>query len=211
MNNWWVRMEESFDIMPSRQRGLLVLAGFLLVSLPILSYVILPTWEESQTLKADSYRIESQLKQLSQLESELQAELSKDINAPLRIEIEELERRLALRENQFEENELLLAVEQRKAFLRGVLQYSDDLSMEKLEANAPTAVFEAGTITLYQHAVQAQFSGGFFEVVEFIDRLKAEYPAVRWASFNYQVNEYPTATVTIVWYLLSTDKEFISA
>ncbi|MDV6315937.1 Type II secretory pathway component [Idiomarina sp. HP20-50] len=211
MTNWWARIEDSFDVMPSRQRSLLVLAGFLLLSLPLVSYVILPTLEESQNLKADNQRIQSQLEQLSNLESELQAQLNEDINAPLKVVINELERRLALRENRFSENDLLLAVAQRKAFLRGVLKYSDELAMEKLEAKVPTAVFETGTITLYQHAVQAQFSGGFFEVLEFVDVLKAQYPTVHWASFSYQVNEYPTATVTIVWYLLSTDKEFISA
>lgn len=211
MSKRWAQIGENFDNMPSRQRSLLVLAAFLLLSLPLFSYVIMPTWEESETLKADNQRIRSQLEQLNQLESELQAKLREDINGPLRMEIEELERRLALRENQFSDNDLLLAVDQRKAFLKGVLQQSGELSLEKLEAEVPIAIFETGTITLYQHAVQAQFSGGFFEVLEFITRLKAEYPAVRWASFSYQVNEYPTATVTIVWYLLSTDKEFISA
>lgn len=211
MSHWWTQMGEGFDSMPSRQRSLLVLAAFLLLSLPLFSYVIMPAWEESNTLKADNQRIASQLEQLNQIESELQATLREDINGPLRIEIKELERRLALRENQFSDNDLLLAVAQRKAFLRGVLKQSDELSMEKLEAEVPTAVFKTGTITLYQHAVQAQFSGEFFEIVEFVDRLKTEYPAVRWASFSYQVNAYPTATVTIVWYLLSTDKEFISA
>lgn len=211
MSERWAQIGERFDSMPSRQRSLLVLAVFLLLSLPLFSYVITPAWEDSKALKADNQRIASQLEQLDELKSELQATLREDINGPLRVEIRELERQLALRENEFSDNGLLLAVEQRKAFLRGVLQQSDELSLEKLEAEVPTAVFETGTITLYQHAVKAQFAGGFFEVVEFIDRLKAEYPAVRWASLSYEVNEYPTATVTIVWYLLSTDKEFISA
>ncbi|RUO71958.1 Type II secretory pathway component [Idiomarina ramblicola] len=211
MNNWWLRIQETFDSMPGRQRALMALAGFLIVTLPLISYVIVPTLEENKSLTADNRRIESQIEQLKQLKQELQTQLDKDINAPVKAEIAQLEQRLARAKGGFSDNSVLLPVKQRKQFLHGVLRHSSELGMESLEAKEPTIVFETGSIKLYQHAVQAEFTGRFFAISAFVDTLQKEYPNVQWARFDYKVNNHPTATVTIVWYLLSTDKEFISA
>ncbi|MCA1768294.1 MAG: Type II secretory pathway component [Idiomarina sp.] len=211
MSNWWLRIQDNFDAMPGRQRALLALAGFLIITLPLISYVVLPTLEENKRLTADNQRIASQIDQLKQLRQELQTQLSKDINAPVKAEIEQLEQRLMQTKGGFSDNSVLLAVKQRKQFLHGVLRHSSELAMENLEAKEPSVIFESGSIKLYQHAVQAEFSGRFFTVLKFVETLQKEYPNVQWARFDYKVNNYPNATVTIVWYLLSTDKEFISA
>lgn len=211
MKDWWLRIQDTFNAMPTRQRTLIVLAGVLLVTLPLVSYVVMPTLKESKVLTAENQRIESQLEQLKQLEQDLQTQLSKDINAPVKAEIKQLEQRLADVKGQLSDSTVLLPSAQRKQFLQGVLQYGSELEMESLETKEPSVVFETGSIKLYQHAVQAEFTGGFFAISDFVDRLQKEYPSVQWAHFDYQVKSYPTATVTIVWYLLSTDKEFISA
>lgn len=211
MNNWWLRAQETYNPMPGRQRALIALAGFLIITLPLVSYIILPTLEQSKVLATDNLRIAAQLEQSRELEQELQAQLATDINAPVRAEIKQLEQRLAQAKGDFSESTVLLPAQQRKEFLHGVLQHASELEMESLEAKEPTVVFETGSIKLYQHGVQAEFTGGFFDITEFVDTLQKEYPNVQWARFDYQVSDYPTAKVTIVWYLLSTDKEFISA
>ena len=211
MNNWWLRIQDAFNAMPSRQRALMALAGFLIITLPLISYVIVPTLDENKRLTADNHRIASQIEQQKQLRQDLQTQLGQDINAPIKAENEQLEQRLMQTKSSFSGSSVLLPVKQRKEFLHSVLRYSSELEMENLEAKEPTVVFETGSIKLYQHAVQAEFSGRFFAVSEFVETLQKEYPNVQWASFDYKVNNYPAATVTIVWYLLSTDKEFISA
>ncbi|WP_287818117.1 Type II secretory pathway component [Idiomarina sp.] len=211
MMNWWLNLQENFDAMPARQRALMALAAFLVVTLPLISYLIVPTVEENKSTQADNRRIESQLEQLKQLQQELRTQLSKDVNAPVKAEIKQLQQRLVVAKEDFSGNTVLLPADQRKQFLQGVLRHASELEMQSLEAQEPSVVFETGSIKLYQHAIQAEFSGRFFAVSEFVDKLQTEYPSVRWANFEYQVTNYPTATVTIVWYLLSTDKEFISA
>lgn len=68
MNNWWLRAQETFNSMPGRQRALLSLAGFLIITLPLMSYVIFPTLEQNKILSADNHRIASQIEQSEQLE-----------------------------------------------------------------------------------------------------------------------------------------------
>lgn len=211
MNNWWLRAQEAFNSMPGRQRALLSLTGFLMITLPLMSYVIFPTLEQNKILSADNHRIASQIEQSRQLAQDLQAQLVTDIDAPLRAEIKQLKQRLAQAKGNFSESQVLLPAQQRKQFLNSVLRHASELGMDSLEAKEPTVVFETGSIKLYQHAVQVEFTGRFFAVSDFVDTLQKEYPNVQWARFDYQVGDYPTAKVTIVWYLLSTDKEFISA
>ncbi|MCK7458957.1 Type II secretory pathway component [Idiomarina aminovorans] len=211
MNNGWLRAQETFNAMPGRQRALLSLASFLMITLPLMSYVISPTLEQSKALSVENTRIASQIEQSEQLEQDVQAQLANDIDAPLRAEIKQLKQRLAQAKGDFSQSQVLLPAQQRKQFLKSVLRFASELGMDSLEAKEPTVVFETGSIKLYQHAVQAEFTGRFFAISDFVDTLQKEYPNVQWARFDYQVGDYPTATVTIVWYLLSTDKEFISA
>lgn len=206
----WQQFEDNFGALPRRQRVMIAVAAILIIVLPMLSYVIMPDLGNASTLTSDNQRLSQQIEQVNDAVEELKAELGDDINEPLRQEIKQLQVTANRAQQSIESSEALQDVSQRKAFLNTVLNTSQSLKMQSLTAKEPRKVFETGSITLYEHAVEATFAGTYFETLAFVEELQSKHPNVIWAHFDYQVQSYPQGQVTLEWHLLSTDKEFIS-
>ncbi|WP_075185703.1 hypothetical protein [Teredinibacter haidensis] len=65
---------------------------------------------------------------------------------------------------------------------------------------------EERIIGVYKHAVQITLEGGYFSVVNYLQKLESLPWKLYWDFIEYDVKQYPKATVTIEVYTLSTDK-----
>lgn len=208
--NRWQHLEENFGVLPARQRVMIAAAAVLLIVLPMLSYVIMPDLESATALSSENERLNQQIEQVNSAVDELKGEFDEDINEPLRQEIKQLQVSASNARQSVENSATLQEVSQRRAFLNSVLNTSDALEIQSLTAKEPRKVFETGSIALYEHAVEAVFTGTYFDVLAFVRVLQSQHPNVIWAHFDYQVKRYPQGQITLEWHLLSTDKEFIS-
>ena len=62
---------------------------------------------------------------------------------------------------------------------------------------------------LYQHGVKLALQGGYFPIMQFLEKIEQSGWQFYWQGFEYQVSEYPTATLELEVYTLSTSEAFI--
>jgi len=67
-------------------------------------------------------------------------------------------------------------------------------------------IAEERIIGVYKHSVRITLKGQYFFVVDYLKRLESLSWRFYWEFIDYEVEVYPTATVTLEVYTLSTDK-----
>lgn len=205
----WHQWAEKFAELPRERRLLISVAVWLLITLPLLSYQILPVYDQHQRNQQQRASVKQQLAQQQQAIDVLQQQLQEDINQPLRQQISRKASRLtSLKE--VSDAYTLLNKSERQRFLESSLQYPDALQLVALASQSPQPIeAEDSTVSLYRHEVTATYRGNFTELRLFFKQLRELHPQVQWHRFHYQVLDYPQAEVDIVWQLLSVDKEII--
>ena len=205
----WQQLAEQFSALKRERRVLIALAVWIILTLPLLSYQVLPTWDMHEKNQQQWSSVEQQIEQQQGLIAELEKQLQVNVDKPLRQAIDRKEQRLAsLKE--VTAGYTLLNKRQRQAFLESALGYSDGMKLVSLASQSPEAISsEAGEVGLYRHQVDATYSGNYTELQRFFETLRDSHPNVQWHHFNYKVIDYPRAEVMLSWQLLSTDKEII--
>ncbi len=62
---------------------------------------------------------------------------------------------------------------------------------------------------LYRHGVTLIFEGKYFDIQQYLENLESLPWQFYWKKFDYIVGDYPTASVELEIYTLSTNKAFI--
>lgn len=217
MNRRWQSLRDNFAEQPRDRRLLIALAVCLLATLPLLSYAILPDWQQQQQLQQQLMNTQQQIGQVTSANQQLQQQLRADVNQPVLKKIDRYRQQLGKLEqeaNQFS----LLDVDERRAFFDAALSYPDTVELVTLASESPQMITEDNeanaksadsAVNLYRHVIKAEYSGSYNDLKYFFAELRQQHSAVNWDYFRYQVTEYPTAAVSIRWTLLSTDKEII--
>lgn len=205
----WDGLVARFGQLPRERRLLIALALGLLVSLPILSYQVLPQWQQHQQQLQQLQVVEQQIIQQQQAITALQQQLTADIDQPVKERIARQQQRLQ-KLKEASERYTLLDKNQRQQFLESTLDYPNTLELVSLASQSPEAIVnESGTVNLYRHQVNASYRGNYTELRLFFQQLREQHPDVTWQQFQYNVLDYPLAEVAIRWQLLSVDKEII--
>lgn len=205
----WNGLAERFSQLPRERRLLIALALCLLVSLPILSYQVLPQWQLHQQQLQQLRVVEEQIIQQQQAISALRQQLTVDIDQPLKERIARQQQRLKTLQAA-SERYTLLDKNQRQQFLESTLGYPNTLELVSLASQLPEAIAsDDETVNLYRHQIDARYRGNYTELRLFFKQLREQHPEVIWQDFHYKVLEYPLAEVAISWQLLSVDKEII--
>jgi len=90
--------------------------------------------------------------------------------------------------------------------LENVNEENDGL--ERATEGAESTVEDAG---VYKHAVTVSLTGSYFDIVTYLKSLESLNWTLYWQYIDYKVDGYPTATVTLQVYTLSTEKGAFSA
>lgn len=204
----WQTWSEKFRDQPRERRILIAVAIWLLVSLPLLSYGLMPNLQAKQSAEQEAQTAQQQIAQLKNTIEQLQQQLKTNVDKPVLEQIERKSRRLDTVKQKTDQYTLLDKT-QRQQFLQDSLSYTDAIDLLQLESSSPERLSDESSASLYQHRISAIYKGNFSELMVFFKQLRQQHPNVQWFSFDYQVMDYPQAEARIVWQLLSTDKEII--
>lgn len=79
--------------------------------------------------------------------------------------------------------------------------------VELAAGRADTAV--PGPVRVYRHPIRLELEGGYFDVVAYLAELEDSDWAFGWRQLNYEVGDYPVATVTLEIETLSREQSWI--
>ncbi len=81
----------------------------------------------------------------------------------------------------------------------------ESLGAEPIASNAQTSQYSG----YYIHPVRIQLSGSYFAIYSYLDKLEKLSAKYYWRSFDYSVDKYPKANLTLEVYTLGSRQEFI--
>ena len=224
MQDKWSQLSERFLALTLRERGIALGVCLALVLFLWLQFVFSP-FEEGQknkriSLMQNNDAIVELAAQLNAFEQKVKA----DPNAPLR----EQERKLS---NELDELGIeieqhlshLLAPQKMAQILRSVLSDYQGLTLLKAR-NLPVKALtvesssdlesdtlgeqEADRAAIFSHGFEMQFEGTYFQSLQFLQRLE-KMEGFYWQMFDYQVDGYPRAIITIQLNTLSLEEGWI--
>ncbi|HAD49729.1 MAG TPA: hypothetical protein DCF92_13300 [Idiomarina sp.] len=207
----WNELQKQFAQWPASRRWLVLLAAIVVTCLPIIRFAVAPLINTDASLQRERLQALQQQRNLQESIAMTEQALAVDIDRPLLEKIDGLREQRSAIEEQLQQQQQLMSVSQRQAFLTGLLNTPDAIELLDLDTQKPKVLHQQQSVALYEHKVQVRYRGGYFDVFEFLQTLLESYPQAQWQTFEYEVLTYPQAEVTLSWSLLSTDKEFISA
>lgn len=211
------QLNDTFFALTLRERTLILIAGLALILLGGFVTFIEPDFKQATKVNRDARAKQSVAREIEAQVGLLQNQLKADPNVPLRQRLEELRRRIVLLdENLASHTQDLVPAEKMPELLERVLSKSQKLNLVSLDSIAPIQVLKAeetqnteGNFNLYQHGVRLVLEGRYFEIQHYLEQLEQLPWRFYWKVFSYQVEEYPSASVELELYTLSTSSAFI--
>lgn len=161
--------------------------------------------------------LESERRSIATMESRLVAErqrnedllrsVRKDPHAALHKELAALSQQIDNDRAKLDELlERFVLPQRMPALLQEFLQGNSRLQLEKVGNVAVQEVEDAG---LFRHSMSVELSGGYFEIIKYLQALEASGWAFNWRSLDYAVVRYPKARVRIEIETLSSERSWI--
>lgn len=199
------RGREWFDQRPVRERVLIL--STLLVLLLVVGWElsVAPVLERAE-------RSQAQVSQLAQRAQDWQEQIAlltrkagEDPNRQLRERLEQRRERLAGLDRQLAQaTDGLVSPQAMVALLRNMLAAQQALELVSLELLDPLPVYsgeEARTDDaeplMFAHDVELVVSGGYLELLAYLERLEALDQRLGWGELEYQVDTFPNASARL--------------
>ena len=223
MNSYpfWQNLDNKVAELTLRERAMILCVGLFMFCYPAWTQLLTPWWQKTDQQLSQIAGIEKQLKNNKELIELMEFQLTTN---PNQLSMEKRNR--LSEENELKNQELknqsstLLGPAEMTLLLEEVLKSSKALTLLEVNSIAPQVLIDLGNskektenllpqIKVYSHGVQLTLSGGYFDLLEYLQKLEALPQRFFWRRFDYQVDQYPKARVKIEIYTLSTEKEFI--
>lgn len=200
-----------------REQLLILFCGLVVVLLVMYTFLIEPQIDATQKLQQNSINAEKDMSTLLNQVANLGEKLKNDPNTPVQQRIKQLQGQIDSITEQLEtQTENLVPANKMAAMLESVLSTSKGLTLIELQSIAPVPILmgqpeegEELQAGLYRHGVTLIFEGRYFDIQQYLENLESLPWQFYWKKFDYQVGEYPTASVELEIYTLSTNKAFI--
>jgi MSHA biogenesis protein MshJ len=200
-----------------REQVLILLCGLAVVILIMYTFLLEPILEYSGKLQQNSISTEKEVSILVGQVTELTNKLKTNPNDPVLKRIALLKRQIQNITNQLKtQTDNLVPANEMAGMLENVLAGSKGLKLIELQSIAPISISlgqpeesEEPIEGLYRHGVTLVFEGSYFDIQRYLEKLESLPWQFYWKKFDYLVGEYPTASVKLEIYTLSTNKAFI--
>ena len=208
------RWNQQFIALTTREKTLVMISGVVLILFAGFTFVIEPRYLQNQSTQLTIANKQIELQGIDQQISLLKAALADDPNVALQRRIDNLAQRVEALDQEFA-NQIkeLVPAHQMPLVIEQMLTESSRLKLLELSSIEPVSVFaddsENADLPLYQHGVRFEFEGGYVDILEYLEKVEGLPWQLYWHSFDYQVNEYPTALITIELFTLSTNLAFM--
>ncbi|CAM2812751.1 MSHA biogenesis protein MshJ [Vibrio neptunius] len=214
MQQLWHQLSDKFSVLSQREKWLLTICGLVIIGLSLLVWMIEPVLKTNQSL---SGQVSSSKLSVQRLEADIllaTATLNKDPDQKIDVQYKQLlMESQQLSEQLAEIIETLISPSQMARLLEGVLAGTKGLKLVSLESMAAEPIAGGAdnqTQTgYYLHPVKIELTGSYFSILSYLNTLESLPVKYYWRSFNYTVEEYPTARLILEVYTLGTRQEFI--
>ncbi|MFT4807216.1 MAG: MSHA biogenesis protein MshJ [Paraglaciecola sp.] len=200
-----------------REQILILLCGLAVVILMMYTFLLEPILENSGKLQQKSISAKKEISIVVGQVSELTNTLNNNPNDPVLERIALLKRQIQNMTNQLQtQTDNLVPANEMAGMLENVLVGSKGLKLIELQSITPISISlgqsqegEEPIAGLYRHGVTLVFEGSYFDIQRYLEKLESLPWQFYWKKFDYLVGEYPTASVELEIYTLSTNKAFI--
>lgn len=214
------KLSAKFHKLSLREQLLILVCGLVVLLLLMYTLLLEPLINSSEKLKQNSKNAEKEMSALVQQVAQLTDKLKTDPNEPVKTRIDELKRQISEITHQLEaQTDNLVPANKMAGMLESVLAGSKGLKLIELQSIAPVPILlgspeedEKGAEAmagLYRHGVTLVFEGSYFDIQKYLEKLEALPWKFYWKKFDYLVGDYPTASVELEIYTVSTNKAFI--
>ena len=211
MKQQWQQLSARVVAMSLRERWLILLAGAALLLMPAYSLLLEPTWLAYQSQIARSQELATTIAQLQLENQSRQQALLLDPNQPVREQQLKLTQQLEELDAQLKDQTLdLIPAERMPGLLEQMLASSGRLRLISLTSLPPKPLLDDPEQNLlFQHGIQLRLQGSYFDIFQYLRALEGLPEHFYWRRLNYQVEQYPQASIELELYTLSSSKEFI--
>ena len=211
MKQQWQQLSARVVAMSLRERWLILLAGAALLLMPAYSLLLEPTWLAYQSQIARSQELATTIAQLQLENQSRQQALLLDPNQPVREQQLKLTQQLVELDPQPKDQTLdLIPAERMPGLLEQMLASSGRLRLISLTSLPPKPLLDDPEQNLlFQHGIQLRLQGSYFDIFQYLRALEGLPEHFYWRRLNYQVEQYPQASIELELYTLSSSKEFI--
>ncbi|NLS14594.1 type 4a pilus biogenesis protein PilO [Vibrio sp. SM6] len=213
MKQRWQQWCDAFIGLSVRERGLIALLGATAIAMSGFILMIEAQWQQGQQLRSQQAQNEQQQRRiLAELEIG-RAQLQRDPNRSLNQQLDGLLKQSEqLSQDLLAQTDKFVSPAEMAALLERVLSDNQGvnlLSITSLKAQ-PLQSDGLGQGNYYLHPVRLELSGRYFAIAEYLKTLENLPVRYFWRHFDYQLQQYPNAKVTLEVYTLGTREEFIS-
>lgn len=213
MKHQWHLLREKFDNLTARERGLIALAVMALV----LAIVIMPltsVMESNDKLQRQITSVTRDNDVANQQIGMYEARLAQDPNAEYRKRLDNLQLQLTAIEEKLESHDVVPSSAM-PSLLNTMMASAQRVTVTGFESMPPKPLLSGEAadqhkINLYSHGARLSVKGKYFDLLRFLQKVEALPDKVYWKRLDYQVKEYPTAELSLEFYTLSVNEEYIS-
>jgi MSHA biogenesis protein MshJ len=214
MNELWLSLEERFGDMSVREKVLVALCGLVTVVMLLFTLVLEPTLNQisGNEKQLSSLKQNNQKTEMDTLR--IQAQLKKDPNAEIDLEISNLlteSQRLSVQLSEIIEH--LITPSQMAGLLEKVLEQQSGIHLVSLQTLPTEPITDDKELSQYSgyyvHPVRMELTGDYFSIANYLSKLENLPASYYWRSFSYKVDEYPQATLVLEVYTLGSREAFI--
>lgn len=213
MQTWQV-LGDKFVKLSDREKWLITLCGFVVIVMMLFVFMIEPVFQANQKTAKNITATKLASQQLEADVLLMTAKLKKDPDQEINLKYRSLVTESQLLSEQLSEMiESLISPSEMAALLESVLEGSKELQLVSLESQRAEPVVQnqsnPDASAYYVHPVRLELLGNYFSIVKYLESLESLPVKYYWRSFQYNVEEYPTARLVLEVYTLGTREEFI--
>ena len=207
-------VNQQFTQLTTREKVLVMISGAVLIVFAGFTFLVEPKYLENKSSKLAEANTRLELSGVEQKLMLLKSALDDDPNIALQIRIDNLNQRSDALDQEFAtQMRELVPAQQMPMVIETMLAESDKLKLLELTSIATKSLFsddsEYAELPLYQNGVRFVFEGRYVEILSYLEAVESFPWQLYWRSFDYQVTEYPNATITLELYTLSTTPTFM--
>lgn len=202
-----------FAIMSVREKLILLGTVLVLLLFVAMEFVWAPLWEKDTTRRAAIKTSIENTATLQQQLAVLQTAVGRDPDAALKQEIDQLSQQLEHRENELRANlSRLVSPEEITAVLIDLLEGQSGYSVREV-SKLPTLRIQQGegdsAAVLYSHRVRIVIDTDYFNALEYLGKIERDENRLRLLSLRYEVDDYPSARLTLDFETLGLDERWL--
>ncbi|WP_297481616.1 type 4a pilus biogenesis protein PilO [uncultured Photobacterium sp.] len=208
--NQWRELNQRFLALSRREQWLIAITGWIAIIFIGFMLVIEPQMVTSQNIKTSLLNANNDIQTVSNELIIAKRKLAINPNKEFENKIEKYKQKNNILEKKLETKiGSLVTPAQMTRLLEQVLLHSSQLKLEAMTSLPSQQLIPGNDVGYFIHPVSLNFSGSYFNVVNYLKKLEALPVKYYWLSLNYQVEKYPLANIELKVYTLGENKDFI--